>query len=56
MLANRIAGTLLEDSRDNIHVGSLDQAGAFYGWNFYEGVNNVPVSNANTVFNPADFP
>jgi hypothetical protein len=44
-------------SRDDIHVASLDQAGAFYGWNFYEGVNNVvAVSDADAVYDSDDFP
>ncbi|MEO1205509.1 MAG: Ig-like domain-containing protein [Pseudomonadota bacterium] len=43
-------------SRDDIHVASLDQAGAFYGWNFYEGVNNVQPQNSVANFIPADFP
>ncbi len=43
-------------SRDDVHIASLDQPGVFYGWNFYEGVNSVSVSNQDRVYNPADFP
>ena len=44
-------------STDDIHIASLDQSGAFYGWNFYEGVNNTRVfSRDRAQFNPADFP
>ncbi len=43
-------------STDDLHIASLDQAGAFYGWNFYEGVNNTVVYGKNAKFNPNDFP
>ncbi|MBE9062475.1 PQQ-dependent sugar dehydrogenase [cf. Phormidesmis sp. LEGE 11477] len=44
-------------STDDIHVASLAQPGAFYGWNFYEGVNSaVLYSPAKSPFNPVDFP
>ncbi|WP_068115428.1 Ig-like domain-containing protein [Tropicimonas marinistellae] len=43
-------------SRDDVHVASLDQAGAFYGWNFWEGVDSVKSYNSNAVFDPDDFP
>ncbi|EDX84733.1 PKD domain protein [Synechococcus sp. PCC 7335] len=44
-------------STDDIHVASLDQAGAFYGWNFYEGVNNAVLYNPDkSPFNPVEFP
>ncbi len=44
-------------STDDIHIASLDQAGAFYGWNFYEGRKNAKVFNADRAqFDPADFP
>ena len=44
-------------STDDIHIASLDQAGAFYGWNFYEGVNNAVLYNPDkSPFNPVEFP
>ncbi|MEL7547285.1 MAG: PQQ-dependent sugar dehydrogenase, partial [Pseudomonadota bacterium] len=49
-------------STDDIHIASLDQAGAFYGWNFYEGGSAATggvvfePAGAITNFDPADFP
>ena len=43
-------------SRDDLHVSSLDQAGAFYGWNFYEGTDNIFVASPLQNFDEADFP
>ena len=43
-------------SWDDIHLASLDQPGVFFGWNFYEGEDNVLASSANAVFDPMDFP
>lgn len=45
-------------SADDLHVASLDQAGAFYGWNFYEGKNNTAVFDPNkpNFPNPNAFP
>ncbi len=44
-------------STDDIHIASLDQAGVFYGWNFYEGKDSVAVFNPTKAqFDPADFP
>ncbi|MDB9527400.1 PQQ-dependent sugar dehydrogenase [Oscillatoria sp. CS-180] len=43
-------------STDDIHVATLDQPGAFFGWNFYEGVNDTLVSDSNAAFDLNDFP
>ncbi len=44
-------------STDDLHIASLDQAGVFYGWNFYEGTNSTVVFNPSKAkFDPADFP
>ncbi len=31
-------------SHESVHIGSLDQPGVFYGWPFYEGVNDTLVN------------
>ena len=44
-------------STDDVHVASLSQPGAFYGWNFYEGVDNFVAYDPNkSPFNPSQFP
>ena len=50
---NRANGT---QSTDDVHVASLDQAGVFYGWNFYEGRDHFEPAGSVTNFDPADFP
>jgi hypothetical protein len=44
------------NSWDDIHLVSLDQKEAFYGWNFYEGVVNFEPSGSESNFSKADFP
>ena len=44
-------------STDDLHVSSLEQPGAFYGWNFYEGVDSFVAYNRDkSPFNPSQFP
>ena len=42
-------------SEDDLHLVSLDQPGAFYGWPFYEGTLSTSVYSSG-LLDPADFP
>ena len=41
---------------EDLHISSLDQPGAFYGWPFYEGENNTYVNGGLSTYDPNDFP
>jgi|GEM_PF-2225366 len=43
-------------AHDDIHTSSLNQAGAFYGWPFYEGTPNTYVNGGASPEDPNDYP
>ena len=56
MYIGEVGGNQQNITHDDIHVASLDQAGVFYGWPFYEGTPNTYVNNGQSPYDPADFP
>ncbi len=51
-----VGGNQTGVSEDDIHLASLDQAGAFYGWPFYESTNDTPANFGRSIYEPGDFP
>ncbi|MEM8629764.1 MAG: Ig-like domain-containing protein [Pseudomonadota bacterium] len=56
MYIGEVGGNQQDVAEEDLHVTSLSQAGAFYGWPFYEGTGNVFTSDGRSVYDPADFP
>ncbi len=49
-------GPLAFNFADDVHVATLDQAGAFYGWKLYGGTDSGAPRRAIVNFDPADVP
>ena len=56
MYIGEVGGNQQDVAHEDLHTTSLDQAGAFYGWPFYEGEPNVFTSDGRSEYDPADFP
>ncbi|MEB8388430.1 Ig-like domain-containing protein [Rhodobacteraceae bacterium KMM 6894] len=56
MYIGEVGGNQQLIAHDDIHTTSLDQAGAFYGWPFYEGTPNTYVNAGQSPQDPNDFP
>ena len=51
-----VGGNQQQVAHDDIHVASLSQAGAFYGWPFYEGTTDAYVNGGLSAYDPLNFP
>lgn len=56
MYIGEVGGNQQLIAHDDIHTSSLDQAGAFYGWPFYEGTPNTYVNAGQSPEDPNNFP
>nr|WP_256368363.1 Ig-like domain-containing protein [Mangrovicoccus sp. HB161399] len=56
MYIGEVGGNQQDLAHEDLHTTSLEQAGAFYGWPFYEGTENTFTSDGRSAYDPADFP
>ncbi|MDS9468928.1 Ig-like domain-containing protein [Paracoccus sp. MBLB3053] len=56
MYIGEVGGNQQDLAHEDLHTASLDQAGAFYGWPFYEGTTNTYVNGGLSEYDPNDFP
>ncbi|MEM6593464.1 MAG: Ig-like domain-containing protein, partial [Pseudomonadota bacterium] len=56
MYIGEVGGNQQNLAHEDIHLASLDQPGAFYGWPFYEGTPNTYVNQGLSSYDPDDFP
>lgn len=56
MYIGEVGGNQQLIAHEDIHLASLDQPGAFYGWPFYEGTPSTYVNNGQSNYDLNNFP
>lgn len=56
MYIGEVGGNQQLVAHDDIHVASLDQAGVFYGWPFYEGTTDTYTNGGQSPEDPNSYP